>query len=165
MTQLDEHSKKMIREYPIAMLLSFFFVIFGLIFLKLYLDAQEENYLVGAISGLSLGLISTILNTGLFLKNLKKNKQIKKALEYGSSFKASINGEKSDGIEGKRMICTAEINGTKYEFISEPVSRYASFACKELGIDTLTVYVNTSNPKEYVVDIREIEDRIVDLTK
>ena len=30
---------------------------------------------------------------------------------------------------------------------------------------TITVYVNTQNPEEYVVDTREIEDRIVDLTK
>ena len=166
MKQIDEHSNKMVKEYPVSILFSLFFVAFGFLFLKLYQNSSNSDYLSGAVVGFLLGIASFILNTKTFLRNFKKNKQIKNALAYGSYFKATIEGERRISMtEGSGLVCSAEINGTRHEFVSEPISYYVPYACEELGIKTITVYVNTQNPEEYVVDTREIEDRIVDLTK
>ena len=166
MKQIDEHSNKMVKEYPVSILFSLFFIALGFLFLKISQTISDESFIAIAIAGFLIGIITFIINTRTFLRNFKKNKQIKNALAYGSSFKATIEGKrKISMIEGSGLVCSAEINGTRHEFISEPISYYVPYACEELGIKTITVYVNTQNPEEYVVDTREIEDRIVDLTK
>ena len=166
MKQIDDHSNKMVKEYPVSILFSLFFIALGFLFLKISQTISDESFITIAIAGFLIGIITFILNTRTFLRNFKKNKQIKNALAYGSSFKATIEGERRISmIEGSGLVCSAEINGTRHEFISEPISYYVPYACEELGIKTITVYVNTQNPEEYVVDTREIEDRIVDLTK
>ena len=166
MKQIDEHSNKMVKEYPVSILFSLFFIALGFLFLKISQTISDESFITIAIAGFLIGIITFIINTRTFLRNFKKNKQIKNALAYGSSFKATIEGERRISmIEGSGLVCSAEINGTRHEFISEPISYYVPYACEELGIKTITVYVNTQNPEEYVVDTREIEDRIVDLTK
>ena len=165
MKQIDEHSNKIIKDYPVSILFSLFFIALGFLFLKISQTISDESFIAIAIAGFLLGITTFILNTRSFLRNFKKNKQIKNALAYGSSFKATIEGERRIGmIEGSGLVCSAEINGTRHEFVSEPISYYVPYACEELGIKTITVYVNTQNPEEYVVDLREIEDRIVDLT-
>ena len=112
MKQIDEHSNKMVKEYPVSILFSLFFVAFGFLFLKIYQNSSNSNHLTGAVAGFLLGIISFILNTRTFLRNFKKNKQIKNALAYGSSFKATIEGKrKISMIEGSGLVCSAEING------------------------------------------------------
>ncbi len=166
MRKINEYSKKRMREYPLSILFSLFFIAFGFLLLKFYQNSSDSNHLFGATVLLLIGIISIVANTRLFLRNYKKNKKIKNAMEFGSAFKATIEGERKIGtFEGNGITCLAEVNGKPYEFVSEPVSRYFTYACQELDIKTITVYVNIRNPEEYVVDTREIEDRIVDLTK
>ena len=165
MKQINERSNKIIKDYPVSILFSLFFIALGFLFLKISQTISDESCIVIVIAGFFLGIISFIINTRIFLQNCKKSKQIQRTLEVGSPLKATIEGERNIGIlKGNGLVCSAEINGIRHEFISEQISYFATYACQELGIKTITVYVNMQNPEEYVVDLREIEDRIVDLT-
>ena len=77
---------------------------------------------------------------------------------------AHIDGEKDKPFEGRIILCSKEINGIKKEFESDPIEFDLIYAAKELGIEEIKVLINQNNPDKYVVDTREIEERIVDLT-
>ena len=167
MNKIDDGIKKKIKQFPIAVLLSFVFIGFGALCFYLYVivnSIDRDGYLVGAIVSLSIGVFSLISIIKDYIKLVNKSKQMDSAVASGNIIQAKIIDEKYTFLEGCQLICSAEVNGTPCEFISSTVPRYSLYACKELGIEELPVYVNMQNPKEYAVDAREVEDRIVDLT-
>lgn len=167
MNKANSSFNKKKQEVLLSTILSFVFLAFGIFFLYLYLEINSidrEGYLVGTILCFVIGGFTLIMN----IKGLIKLEGIKRKMEVlkntGEIIRAKVIDEKHTILEGNQLICNAEINGTSYEFISSSVPRYSLYACKELGIDELPVYVNMQNPKEYAVDTEEVEDRIVDLT-
>ncbi len=167
MNKANSSFNKKKQEVLLSTILSFVFLAFGIFFLYLYLEINSidrESYLVGVILCFIIGGVTLIMN----IKGLIKLEGIKKKTEVlkntGEIIRAKVIDEKYTMLEGTQLICNAEINGISYEFISSSVPRYSLYACKELGIDELPVYVNMQNPKEYAVDTGEVEDRIVNLT-
>lgn len=167
MNKANSSFNKKKQEVLLSTILSFVFLAFGIFFLYLYLEINSidrESYLVGVILCFIIGGVTLIMNIkGLIkLEGIKKKTEVLKNI--GEIIRAKVVDEKYTMLEGTQLICNAEINGTSYEFISSSVPRYSLYACKELGIDELPVYVNMQNPKEYAVDTGEVEDRIVNLT-
>ncbi len=167
MNKANSSFNKKKQEVLLSTILSFVFLAFGIFFLYLYLEINSidrESYLVGVILCFIIGGVTLIMNIkGLIkLEGIKKKTEVLKNI--GEIIRAKVVDEKYTMLEGTQLICNAEINGISYEFISSSVPRYSLYACKELGIDELPVYVNMQNPKEYAVDTGEVEDRIVNLT-
>ena len=129
-----------------------------------YGDASNQsNYMVGIIIGFGLGIFVLISFIASFFGLLARGKEIKKLGQVGTPINAKIISEKISALQ-TQLVCSAEINGVNYEFISEPVEQYTYYACQELGITEIPVYVNMQNPKEYIVDIRSLDNIFVDLT-
>ena len=167
MNKANSSFNKKKQEVLLSTILSFVFLSFFFFFLYLYLEINSidrESYLVGVILCFIIGGVTLIMNIkGLIkLEGIKKKTEVLKNI--GEIIRAKVVDEKYTMLEGTQLICNAEINGISYEFISSSVPRYSLYACKELGIDELPVYVNMQNPKEYAVDTGEVEDRIVNLT-
>lgn len=166
MKKLDDNVKNSLKQLPGAIFLSLFLIAIGAFFLFMYKygDASNQsNYMVGIIVGFGLGIFVLISCIASFFGLFARGKKIKKLGQVGTPINAKIISENISTLQ-TQLVCSAEINGVNYEFISEPVERYTYYACQELGIEELPVYVNMQDPKEYAVDISEVEDRIVDLT-
>ena len=110
--------------------------------------------------GIGLSIIS-IIN---IIKSIHRKAEIKKVMDNENIIMAHIDGEKDKIFEGRIILCYKEINGRKKEFESDPIEFDLIYAAKELGIEEIKVLINQNNPDKYVVDTREIEERIVDLT-
>lgn len=114
------------------------------------------------LSFLGIGLlITSIIN---IIKSIHRKAVIKKVMDNEAFIMAHIDGEKDKPFEGRIILCSKEINGIKKEFESDPIEFDLIYAAKELGIEEIKVLINQNNPDKYVVDTREIEERIVDLT-
>ena len=167
MNKANSSFNKKKQEIIVATIISIILIVFGAFFLYLYLlinSRDGDGYLAMMISCSAIGIITLILNLkGLLKMNNEKNK-LEVLKNTGTIIQAKIIDEKHSFLENNQLICSAEVNGTPCEFISSTVPRYSLYACQELGIEELPVYVNMQNPKEYAVDAREVEDRIVDLT-
>ena len=158
MKKPDDYVNKQIKAFIPLLFFSLFFFAIAILILK-----TGENWFV-TIFCFGLGVVALILDFKLFIGACIKKKQIKRALKFGTKVIATIDETKYSYPVGVVAVCSSEINGTRYKFISGPISFDIEYACKELGVEGLTVYVNMNNPKEYIVDISEIENRVVDLS-
>lgn len=169
MNKFINYNKSKIKDYTYLWILSIIFIVSS--FLVLYFVIGITNLLIDIKFSLSfiiiflIGIIMFIISCIEIRKKIIRIKQIKKALNESRIVKATINGAKTDANLNSLLVCSAKIEGIEYHFISAPIQAYDfMYAIHELGIKELPVYVNMQNPKEYyVVDTREIEDRIVDL--
>ena len=165
MKKIDSYSNNRIVES-----IAFGIISLGIIALAAYL------ILVGVVDGFSaesvililfvsfLGISMLVISIIGLIKSIFRKGEINKVMKNPNFVMAHIDGEKSSNYEGTIITCSAEINGTKQEFNSDPVKFDFMYAVKELGVEEIKVYIDQNDPTKYVVDTREIEDRVVDLT-
>ena len=158
MKKLDDYTNKQIQTFPLAVFLSLVFIVIGIVFLIFSLN------IIGAVFCFALGIFSMIMNIKIFKKALTKKEQISKVEMLGTKIIAKVEEQKYEYPYGSIVICSAEVNGNRCEFVSEPVDFDVIYACQELELEGLPVYVNMENSEEYAVDIRELENRVEDLT-
>ncbi len=166
MKKLDNVVKNKLKQIPGMILFSSIFIAFGAFFLFLQKNAgpsEKDDYLIGIIVCLGIGIFILLTSIVSFFRWNFRGKEINKLEQTGTPINAKIVAEKISALQ-TQLVCSAEINGVNYEFISEDVDYYTFYACQELGITEIPVYVNMQNPKEYVVDVRSLDDIYVDLT-
>ena len=166
MKKLDDVAKKNLKKIPGMILFSLVFIGFGAFFLFLYKYAgpsEKDDYVIGIIVCLGIGIFTLLSSIASFFGWIIRGKEINELEQVGTPINAKIVAEKISTLQ-TCLVCSAEINGVNYEFISEDVKRHTFYACQELGITEIPVYVNMQNPKEYVVDVRSLDDIYVDLT-
>ena len=159
----DSYTKEIIFHIFSGLLLSTLFIIFGILCTRVRVRLIDYSkwveYQVLAFIFFTIGIYLLVIFTKLVIKKIIRKNQIRRALQNGTLIKAKIERKK-----GLYLVCSVEINGIRQEFLSETVHCYALYACQELGITELPMYINMQKPEEYVIDTSEIEDRIVDLT-
>lgn len=165
MKKIDNHYNKKITES-----IALFIIGTGLIALASYfillgtIEGTILESILAIIFFLFLGVGAIILGIINIIKSIHRKAEIKKVMDNETFIMAHIDGEKDKTFEGRIILCSKEINGIKKEFESDPIEFDLIYAAKELGIEEIKVLINQNNPDKYVVDTREIEERIVDLT-
>lgn len=125
-------------------------------------------YLIFSSMGLIFAGIGII---GLYLP-INKRKKLKKLKENGEVIYATYTEtilNRSYSVNGRypyNIVCewNNPIDNKKYIFKSDNIWNNPENIIEERKIETFPVYINREKIKEYVVDIEQITENIVDLT-
>ena len=165
MKKIDNHYNKKITESITLFIIGAGFIALASYFILLgMIEGTILESILAIIFFLFLGVVAIILGIINIIKSIHRKTEIKKVMDNETFIMAHIDGEKDKTFEGRIILCSKEINGIKKEFESDPIEFDLIYAAKELGIEEIKVLINQNNPDKYVVDTREIEERIVDLT-
>ena len=116
------------------------------------------NYVFYGVGGLllSIGVI-------MILINIKTNMKYKRLLSEGFRINAKITGvvcNQMINVNGKHpyiIKATFDYNGTSYDVRSKNLWFDAEDVINTYGIKELPVCININNPKEYVLDVSELQ--------
>ena len=178
MKKIDEHIKKEILDCYHMIIVSSFFSFLGIIGLKNIFSiditeiyAESFMYVITIIIFALICIIVSVFGIVFLVYEIRKlNKQYIRLKEVrrleleNRVIYAHIDGEKANEYGYSSIICSAEVNGCECQFISDKPVFDAFYAAKELGVEEVKVYTSIQNPNEYVVDLRDLEERVVDLT-
>ncbi|MBQ6477316.1 MAG: hypothetical protein IJI43_02665 [Bacilli bacterium] len=145
-----------------ALLITLIMLLLILAVIIVYVILSVDSF-VGALIEVIIFLSFLAILIGLSIFCYKNLKRITGALKNGSIFKGKIDTTERVS-DGRVIVCYANVNGERRKFLSESVDFDLDYVCRELNITEVPVLINLQDQNEYVVDTREILDRVVDLT-
>lgn len=117
------------------------------------------------------GLIFLLIGLWQLIRKANKKKIVERLKEngdviYATYIETTINRNYSvNGRHPYNIICewNNQNDGKKYLFRSENIWVNPEETIKQMNLNTFKVYINMSNMKQYVIDVADIVENIVDL--
>lgn len=170
MNKIDKHLKEELGFSIFLIIFSCGLVTMGMVSLGETLNVNDElfdsviHFLGFIILGVP-GIILFVFEAQKIIKLLIRLKQINQIELENKIIYAHIDGAKSNNYGQDSVVCSAIVDGCECQFVSDQPVFDAYYAAKELGVEEVKVYISIKNPNEYVVDLRDLEERVVDLTR